>query len=50
MYLKCILLILFKRWSGTGDKKLDQILITPDYYATRHVSVDDFRSIFASLV
>lgn len=37
--------IIQKRWSGTGDKKLDQILITPDYYATRHVSVDDFRSI-----
>ena len=37
--------ILQKRWSGTGDKKLDQILITPDYYATRTISKDDFRNI-----
>lgn len=37
--------ILQKRWSGTGDKKLDQILITPDYYATRNISKNDFRNI-----
>ncbi|VTY46248.1 DUF262 domain-containing protein [Veillonella parvula] len=34
--------ILQKRWSGTGDKKLDQILITPDYYAKRQITKDDF--------
>ena len=36
--------ILQKRWSGTGDKKLDQILITPDYYAKRQITKDDFTN------
>ena len=47
-----IMEILQRRWSGTGDKKMDQVLITPDYY-TRDISPSEFASIldtwFASL-
>ena len=35
--------ILQKRWAGTGDKKMDQVLITPDYY-TRDIE----KSVFAN--
>lgn len=44
--------ILQHRWSGTGDKKMDQVLVMPDYY-TRSISQSDFESTmdtwFASL-
>ena len=36
-----IMEVLQRRWAGTGDKKMDQILITPDYY-TREVTTDEF--------
>lgn len=32
-----------KRWSGTGDKKLDVVLINPEYY-TKDVDVEEFES------
>ncbi|MDD8048354.1 MAG: DUF262 domain-containing protein [Thomasclavelia sp.] len=35
--------VLQHRWSGTGDKKLDMVLVTPDYY-TKPVSQEDFAS------
>ena len=38
-----IMEILQRRWSGTGDKKMDQILITPDYY-TRSISSSEFEA------
>lgn len=34
--------ILQKRWSGTGDKKLDSVLITPAMY-TKEVTISDFE-------
>lgn len=32
-----------KRWSGTGDKKLDVVLINPEYY-TKDISLIEFES------
>lgn len=47
-----IMEILQRRWAGTGDKKMDQVLITPDYY-TRSITPSEFSNIldiwFASL-
>lgn len=31
-----------KRWTGTGDKKMDQVIVTPDYY-TKEVTKTDFE-------
>ncbi|MBE6015873.1 MAG: DUF262 domain-containing protein [Lachnospiraceae bacterium] len=33
-----------KRWSGTGDKKLDMILVNPGYY-TKQVTEEDFETV-----
>ena len=33
-----------KKWSGTGDRKLDAILTNPEYY-TRSVKYDEFESV-----
>ncbi|MBQ6262301.1 MAG: DUF262 domain-containing protein [Clostridia bacterium] len=38
-----IMEILQRRWSGTGDKKMDQVLITPNYY-TRDVTRFEFSN------
>ena len=36
-----------KRWSGTGDKKLDAVLINPEYY-TKAVDIAEFESVLDS--
>ena len=36
--------ILQKRWSGAGDRKMDQTLIVPDFYCHK-VNVSDFESV-----
>ncbi|MCR5673001.1 MAG: DUF262 domain-containing protein [Lachnospiraceae bacterium] len=33
-----------KKWSGTGDKKLDMILVNPRHY-TRDVAIDEFERV-----
>lgn len=33
-----------KRWSGTGDKKLDVVLINPEYY-TKAINITEFESV-----
>lgn len=47
-----IMEVLQRRWAGTGDKKMDQVLITPNYY-TRDITPFDFSNAidiwFASL-
>lgn len=39
-----IMEILQGKWAGSGDKKMDQVLITPDYY-TRNTTSQDFERI-----
>ena len=38
-----IMEVLQRRWAGTGDKKMDQVLVTPDYY-TREITPVEFEN------